>query len=286
MKGKFISISILSILLFWDFGLSVTHIQAAKQEILLMPWNQVNEILPRYSKFTVIDMDTGKKFQVQRRAGSRHADVQPLTKKDTIIMKEIYHGKWSWRRRSVIIQNGSKKIAASMHGMPHGAGALDNNFPGHFCIHFYGSTTHRTNNMDLSHKLMILKASNQLENYLASADPYEVIRSYVAGFKEHDNEITRLISMQTVHWKSAFGRIETVRISRMPIYPVEDLAHELYLSIPVNIEWYLKDSGPMKINSNVILIRASQMEPWKIDSQSFLENNEFPNKLKEKSLSN
>ena len=44
-------------------------------------WNTVKELLPRGAKFTVIDVESGKSFNVQRRAGSRHADVQPLMEK-------------------------------------------------------------------------------------------------------------------------------------------------------------------------------------------------------------
>ena len=57
-------------------------------------------------------------------------------------MKTIYNGKWSWKRRAILIITHDQLLAASMHGMPHGAGALKNGFPGHFCVHFYGSTTH------------------------------------------------------------------------------------------------------------------------------------------------
>lgn len=44
-------------------------------QVDMLPWKQVNRILPKYSKFTVLDVETGKKFKVQRRAGSHHADV-------------------------------------------------------------------------------------------------------------------------------------------------------------------------------------------------------------------
>src|SRR4051812_23938190 len=156
-------------------GQEVKAAPAISYKIEMLNWKEVNPILPKYSKFTVLDIETGKKFTVQRRAGSHHADVQPLTSKDTKVMKKIYGGKWSWKRRAIIVIHKDEWIAASMHGMPHGAGALKNNFPGHFCIHFYGSTTHRTNSMDLSHMLMILKASGKLDDYLSRANPYEVV---------------------------------------------------------------------------------------------------------------
>src|SRR3954447_19446322 len=170
-------------------------------------WKKVNQLLPKYSKFIVQDMETGKRFKVQRRAGSQHADVQPLTAKDTKIMKKIYGGKWSWKRRAIYVIHKKQRIAASMHGMPHGAGALQNNFPGHFCIHFYGSTTHRTDSMDLSHMLMIYKASGKLEEYLSKASPYETVEAYIAGFKQQDAFISSLISLQKKKWKPILGKI-------------------------------------------------------------------------------
>lgn len=71
-----------------------THTSASKEGIgwliEMLPWEKVNGILPKYSKFTVMDVETGKKFKVQRRAGSHHADVQPLNAEETKIMKSIY----------------------------------------------------------------------------------------------------------------------------------------------------------------------------------------------------
>ncbi|KAF0826135.1 hypothetical protein KIS1582_0274 [Cytobacillus firmus] len=188
-----------------------THTSASKEGIgwliEMLPWEKVNGILPKYSKFTVMDVETGKKFKVQRRAGSHHADVQPLNAEETKIMKSIYGGKWSWKRRAIIVINGNQWIAASMHGMPHGGGALKNNFPGHFCIHFYGSTTHRINYMDLSHKLMILKAAGKLDGYLYNANPYEVISAFMAGLKQQDSKIVQSISLQPLAWNKLLPRI-------------------------------------------------------------------------------
>jgi hypothetical protein len=102
----------------------------------LQTWEEIDQIIPRYTTFTVLDLDSGFRFRAQRRAGNNHADVQPLTKSDTAIMKKIYGGKWSWKRRAILLLHDGHALAASMHGMPHGGGALANGFPGHFCIHF------------------------------------------------------------------------------------------------------------------------------------------------------
>ena len=103
---------------------------------VLMPWDEVKVYFAMYCRAEIIDLETGKSFRVQRRGGRYHADCQPLTRHDTQVMKGIY-GQWSWDRRAVIVVVGGRRIAASMAGMPHGAGAIkDNDFNGHFCVHF------------------------------------------------------------------------------------------------------------------------------------------------------
>jgi hypothetical protein len=263
------------LVLFLFLSPKLTSAENIGLSIEVIPWEQANKLLPRFTKFSVLDTDTGLSFKVQRRAGSNHADVQPLTKADTAIMKKIYNGKWSWKRRAIIVQYEDKWIAASMHGMPHGAGALPNNFPGHFCIHFYGSTTHKTNEMDLSHKLMVLKAAGKLGNHLATADPYEIVNSYVAGFKQQDKSILKLTSLQKIKWGPIISRVENVKISRVSILPAEDITDELYISVPIEIDWYIENIGRKYYRGEVHLIRFSPIASWKVDSLHFLEGNHF-----------
>jgi hypothetical protein len=260
------------------FIFNVDGISAKKKpdhnKIDMIQWEQVNDILPKYSKFTVVDLETGLKFQVQRRAGSNHADVQPLTSEDTAIMKKIYNGQWSWKRRAIIvISERKRKIAASMHGMPHGGGALKNNFPGHFCIHFYGSTTHRTNFMDLSHKLMILKAAGKLELYLEKTDPYDLVNAYIAGIKQQDPMIVSSISLQKLDWNSVLPKIENIRVTRMEVLPHEDLTDELTLSVPIEINWQIKGVGGRNFTGQIELVRFMPNEQWKVDSVRFFKDN-------------
>ena len=243
--------------------------------IEMMPWEKVNHYIPKYSKFTVMDTETGLRFNVQRRAGSNHADVQPLTNKDTAIMKKIYDGKWSWKRRAILVIYKDKWVAASMHGMPHGGGALQNNFPGHFCIHFYGSTTHRTNDMDLSHKLMILKAAGKLDEHLGSVDPYELVNSYIAGFKQQDKEILKRVSLQKLKWDKILSKVDNVVISRIYMLPPEDITDEVSLSVSVELDWIIEGEGSRRYKGNVHLIRFDPIGAWKIDSFHFLKSNSF-----------
>lgn len=238
--------------------------------IQMLPWKEAKEHLPKFKKFTVLDVDTGKRFDVQRRAGREHADVQPLTAKDTKMMKEIYNGKWSWKRRAIIVISDGEWIAASMHGMPHGAGALANNFPGHFCIHFLGSTTHRTNSMDLSHKLMILKAAGKLDDYTAVADPEEVSAAFIAGLKQQDAYLLSLVTLSEVNEKTV-RVIENVKLSSIGQSQVDNTS--LTVHLPIEVDWFIKNKGRKSFRGSIRLVRFSPLDPWQVDAEDFLLKN-------------
>lgn len=129
-------------------------------------FKEVQYIFDKEDEAVVTDIDTGKSFNVKRLYGRNHADAEPLTPEDTKIMKEIYGGKWSWDRRSVIVtiydenKKVERKIAASMNGMPHGGESITNNdFKGQFCIHFKNSRTHSGNSLDSGHQKAVKKAA-------------------------------------------------------------------------------------------------------------------------------
>ena len=111
-----------------------------------------SKTIPKGAVFTVKDCKTGRTFRCKRWSGANHMDSMPLTKEDTAVMKSIY-GSWSWRRRPILVLYNGHVYAASMNGMPHGTTTIkNNNFPGHFCIHFYGSKTHGTKRVDPTHQ--------------------------------------------------------------------------------------------------------------------------------------
>lgn len=210
-------------------------------QVEMLTWEEVNHILPKYSTFKVVDVETGKSFMVQRRAGNYHADVQPLRHQDTKMMKEIYNGEWSWKRRAILVVVEDEWIAASMHGMPHGAGSLKNGFPGHFCIHFYGSKTHKSNDEDLSHHLMILKAAGKLEEFVREADASQVVNTFFAGLKQHDETIVKsvIIPGQKVKWQQVWDEMNNVSLVFFSISA--DNETDFYLEVPIKYEWIHKD---------------------------------------------
>ena len=117
----------------------------------------VNEFWEKYSTTaTVIDIETGKTYEVIRVGGYNHADVEPIDSYNTDIMYSIYDDTWQWTRRPVWVKIKGRYIAASINGYPHAYDYISgNNMTGHTCIHFYKSRTHGTNNWDPDHKTCV-----------------------------------------------------------------------------------------------------------------------------------
>ncbi|MGE5701189.1 MAG: hypothetical protein ACM32O_01525 [Clostridia bacterium] len=229
-----------------------------------LDWNEVKKTFHRMSYARVIDMETGESFRVQRRAGSRHADVQPLTREDTATMKRVYAGKWSWKRRAILVEIDGRKYAASMHGMPHGAGAIvGNNFPGHFCIHFQGSSTHKRKEPDPSHNLMILKASGKLKQTLLRADPMQVVDMFLLSLHEQDEST---LHMTTDGFPLPFEPSEISELNPLNEDWQNHIPDLLAAEIPVQLRYHEKNGGKQKATWIFHLERPSPISRWKITS--------------------
>lgn len=236
----------------------------------LLAWEEVDEIIPNKSKFTIIDVETGLMFRVQRRAGSRHADVQPLSSEETAIMKKIYNGKWSWNRKAIIVLAGDKMIAASMAGMPHGAGVLKNDFRGHFCVHFYGSTTHRSNRVDPAHQLMVLKASGKLHDYLQEASVEEVFQAFEIAINQQDETLFNLVS-DGRSCKKCFQDIVN-KVSYLSISSIEKNEREnnlFFNTVTAKVEFFNENNKKINKFANFLLKRSNPYEQWVIDFNQF-----------------
>lgn len=158
-----------------------------------LPWGEVTQMFPRYVAAVVEDLETGKRFEVTRRGGSYHADVQPLTAEDTKTMREIFSQGWTWRRRAIIVEIGGQRIAASMNGMPHGSGLIQgNDFSGHFCLHFLGCKVHKSGKVDPAHQMMVWKAAGQPWIPFQKADPRELIDLVFTAINQGDGELAVL----------------------------------------------------------------------------------------------
>ena len=188
--GRLVNIRTGNIYLLKDRGkcleLDLNKLESQNPYGEFLTWEQAKDIFCKYDKARIIDFDTGTSFMVQRRAGSLHADVQPMTAADSAVMKTIYGGKWSWRRRAILVEVRGHRIAASMNGMPHGAGAIANNdFSGHFCIHFRDSKTH-SKDENLAHQIMVWKAAGKFMEQLNGAKPEQIARVMLAAVEQSD----------------------------------------------------------------------------------------------------
>ena len=138
---------------------SSSNSDSAGQKTERLNWfNGGSKIIPKGATFKIKDCKTGKFFTVKRWSGYNHIDAEPKTASDTKIMKSIF-GHWSWKRRPILVKYNGHVYAASMNGMPHGTGTIsNNNFDGHFCIHFYGSKTHGSGKVDKTHQNCVAQA--------------------------------------------------------------------------------------------------------------------------------
>lgn len=115
-------------------------------------WKEAQYVMPINSTAKVTDFYTGKTFTIKRTIGANHADCEPSTSSDTAMAKSIW-GEFSWKTRPVLVEVNGHKVAASMSFKPHGIQYVkNNNFDGHFDIHFLNSTRHKDGAIDEDHQ--------------------------------------------------------------------------------------------------------------------------------------
>ncbi|MGQ9779809.1 MAG: peptidoglycan-binding domain-containing protein [Bacillota bacterium] len=136
----------------------------------LLSWEIIDKLWPRETIAWLTDLERRSTIGIIRTGGHWHADVEPLTAKDTARLKSWYGGSWSWSRHPVVFRCERVQCGASINGMPHGADTIKNGFPGHFCLHFLASRVHQSGRMDAEHQRMVMRAAKYL---LGAALPEE-----------------------------------------------------------------------------------------------------------------
>jgi peptidoglycan hydrolase-like protein with peptidoglycan-binding domain len=120
--------------------------QAAANGVELLDWATAKGIFTVGAIATVYDVRSQISYHVKSFSNGNHADVEPVTKEDTQLLKQTYGGAWSWDPRPVWVTVNGRTMAASTNGMPHASGVnSDNGMDGQICIHFKGSSTHNGN---------------------------------------------------------------------------------------------------------------------------------------------
>ena len=175
-----------------------------------LAWPEPGRLIPVGGRFALEDVRSGRWLQVVRYGGHHHVDVEPASRADTAVLRELFGGSWSWRRRPVVAVVGERRLAGSINGMPHGGGSVArNDFPGHFCLHFPGSWLHLRGRPDPSHQLMARQAAGQLVETLERASPHELVRWLLAAVLEGD-EATLMYATEDFEPGLARRLVETV----------------------------------------------------------------------------
>ncbi|MEW9671020.1 LysM peptidoglycan-binding domain-containing protein [Ammoniphilus sp. 3BR4] len=127
----------------------------------LLDWStEAQYVFPIGATARVTDIATGKNWNIKRTIGAFHADCEPLTSSDAETMKAVWGGNYSWSVRPVILEVNGRRLAASMSSMPHDIQYItDNNFNGHFDVHFLNSLKHVDGQMDPKHQAAVKVAA-------------------------------------------------------------------------------------------------------------------------------
>jgi len=157
-------------------------------DIQCISWEDANRLLSKNSDFCVIDWETGKKWMMKRTSGKYHADVEPLTFRDSEIMLSCFPKDKTFEDatfRPVIIEIGLSRYGASLMGFAHcGSNETqfrdrtrilsggfrnmrnwdsirDNGIVGHFCLHFIGSLRHTDKMEDIGAQNEIMRIKQE-----------------------------------------------------------------------------------------------------------------------------
>lgn len=158
---------------------AVRLLERYRREILslvrgeIVTWEVVDQLFPRNASARVVDAVTGETFELYRRGGTAHADVEPLDGDDAQVLRGLVGGDWSWSRRPVFLLVDGRRIAASINAMPHGRESVtENEFAGHHCLHVLFSRLHKNQLVDARHLLMILAAAGiPVDGAISYGDP-------------------------------------------------------------------------------------------------------------------
>lgn len=135
----------------------------------------IQELWKRGDNYKVYDVYTGDVWWAHRWAGGNHADVEPLTAKDTKIICNWFgvsdasqiNATDHWMPRPSLVTIGSRTFACSLYPVPHnpsGDTIADNAMVGQLCIHFTNSKGHDSKKVSTNHQNAIQYAWEHAPN--------------------------------------------------------------------------------------------------------------------------
>lgn len=144
--------------------------------------------IKKSTTLTLTDIARNVSFKVKVQSTGNHADVEPLTAKDTQVLCSLYGvsnanqlktGNHFQRRAMVVTNPDGYQFVGSIYAIPHGADTVGgNDFDGQFCLHFLGSEIHAGDGGSVkpseNHQAKIKQAVSTLKGagYIIKEDQY------------------------------------------------------------------------------------------------------------------
>lgn len=195
----------------------------------MLDWGDVAERFGIGDEAMVKDSDSGKTFHVRRTGGYSHAEIEPLSTKDSAVVKSLYGGRWSWKRRAVVVETGGLKIAGSLVGTPHGTDEIaDNDCYGSLGLYFSGRLMER--HINLSHLVMIWKAAGRIEEELRGLTPEKTVMVLFTALDQADAKGLR----QMVLPSAGNGEIDLTNVIGVTVTGIKkqtDLVYRVSVSL-------------------------------------------------------
>ncbi|GAB4264308.1 hypothetical protein [Thermincola ferriacetica] len=154
-----------------------------------VPWPTVKQSFLINKTVMIRDLDSGIKIWVTRRGGYNLARIAPVNQVNKSLLKKIFGGKWSWKRRAVVVYLENKKIAACLAGMPQGKEQL-------FSLYFVDAGTNKS--MNLANKMLIFKAAGQIKKMFKKTSPEEAILGALTAIDQQDGRTLNIFLTRPV----------------------------------------------------------------------------------------
>ncbi len=142
------------------FGSTTVSANAVKGE--LVPWSEVHKLLTVGQTYTITDYNSVTTFSMIYVSGKNHAEMECPDAINSGIYKGLFGDEYNFSKRSVLITVGSRRIAASLQGWPHGEDSIaENGMDGHACLFFEGSLSDVGALPDAEHMELVQKAAGK-----------------------------------------------------------------------------------------------------------------------------
>ena len=134
--------------------------QAVRGQVERLEWFDAGDKAWKRNQYGYLyDIKTGIMLRVKRMGGYYHADVEPVTKKDTKLLRKIAGGSFGWESHACILIANGRYMVCAINTKPHGRQTISTNgYNGQFCLHMVGSITHGSGKVNQVHQANIERA--------------------------------------------------------------------------------------------------------------------------------